>query len=86
MQQFLLGMIAMACAVAALLFLRFWRTSRDRFFLFFSASFALESVNRAMFAWHNAANDFEPRYFVIRLISFLLILAAIVDTNLRRRG
>ena len=85
MQQFLLGMISMACGVVALLFLRFWRTGRDRFFLFFSASFAMESINRALFAWHNAGDDFEPLYFAIRLISFLLILAAIVDTNFRRR-
>ena len=51
MEQFLLGTISMGFAVAALLFLRFWRSSHDRLFLFFAASFAIESVNRAVFAW-----------------------------------
>ena len=33
---FLLGAIAMGCAVASLFFFRFWRNTRDRFFLLFA--------------------------------------------------
>jgi len=41
MNQLLLGAIAMACLTISLFFLRFWQKSRDRFFLFFAASFGL---------------------------------------------
>lgn len=33
------GATATACCVAALFFLKFWRTTRDRLFLFFSLGF-----------------------------------------------
>lgn len=86
MQLFLLGMISMGCAVAALLFLRFWRTSKDRLFLFFAVAFALEAVNRALYAWNGARSEEATLYFVTRLIAFALILWAIVDKNLGRRA
>ena len=86
MQLFLLGMISMGCAVAALLFLRFWRTGRDRFFLFFAAAFAIESVNRFVFALQGppASNEYQMGYVILRLVAFLLIVAAILDKNTRR--
>ena len=88
MEQFLLGTISMGFAVAALLFLRFWRSSHDRLFLFFAASFAIESVNRAAFAWlgGHAATEYQLGYVLARLLSFLLIIAAIVDKNASRRA
>ena len=85
MQLFLLGMISMGCAVAALLFLRFWRTSRDRFFLFYAAAFALEAINRAVFAWIGpTASEYQLGYVLTRLVAFVLILVAILDKNTRR--
>ena len=84
MQNFLLGMISMAAAIAALLFLRFWRTSGDRFFLFFAAAFAIEAVGRASFAIVNGASEYGLVYYLVRLASFGLILVAIADKNLRR--
>jgi hypothetical protein len=88
MQLFMLGMLSMGSAVVALLFLRFWRNSRDRLFLWFAAAFALEAGNRALFAFHGARNEDEVVYFTIRLVFFLLILFAIIDKNLpgRDRG
>ena len=44
--ELLLGGIALACVVAGLFFWRFWRTSRDRFFLLFAISFWVEAANR----------------------------------------
>ena len=38
MPNTLLGVLAMASLTAALLFARFWRTTRDRFFLCIEAS------------------------------------------------
>lgn len=83
MEEFMLGMISMAAAVAALLFLRFWRSSGDRFFLFFAAAFGIEAVGRASFAAVISASEYELVYYLLRLASFGLILVAIVDKNLR---
>ena len=84
MTQFLLGAIAMGSAVAALLFLRYWRRTGDRLFLYFSASFLLEAVNRALFAWNGAHSEEATLYYLVRLLAYGLILWAIVEKNLRR--
>lgn len=77
----LLGAIAMASLVAALFFLRFWHSTRDRFFLFFAASFFIESANRIVF-WRAVEPEGEINvYYVLRLFSYLLILVAIIDKN-----
>jgi hypothetical protein len=85
MQLFMLGMICMGSAVAGLLFLRFWRTGRDRLFLWFASAFFLEAVNRAAFAWQGARDEATAPYLVARLVFFLLIFIGIVDKNLRSR-
>jgi hypothetical protein len=84
MNQFLLGAVAMGSAVAALMFLRFWRQTRDRLFLYFSASFLLEAVNRALFAWNGAHSEEATVYYLVRLLAYGLILWAIVEKNLQR--
>lgn len=83
---FLLGAIAMGCAVASLLFLRFWRGTRDRFFLWFAASFLIEAVNRTIFALSGVRQEDAQVYYLIRLGSYALILWAIIEKNLPRRG
>ncbi|GAB1594973.1 DUF5985 family protein [Lysobacter claricitrinus] len=85
MQLFLLGMISMGSAVAALLFVRFWRSGRDRLFLWFAAAFAWEACNRAIFAWQGARDEATTPYLIARLVFFALIIVAIVDKNLRAR-
>ncbi len=84
MNLFLLGAIAMGSAVAALLFLRFWRQTHDRLFLYFSASFMLEAVNRTLFAWNGAHSEEATLYYLVRLLAYGLILWAIVEKNLIR--
>ena len=48
MTAFLLGAMAMGCAMTALFFLRFYRDTRDRLFLYFGLSFLIEAVNRTL--------------------------------------
>ena len=86
MKPFLLGAIAMACAIAALFFFRFWRGTHDRFFLWFGCSFLIEALNRAHFALSGARHEEAALYYLIRLGSYGLILWAIVEKNLPRRG
>ena len=84
MQMFMLGMISMGSAVAALLCLRFWRTSHERLFLWFAAAFLCEAVNRAVFAWQGAGDEAALPYLLARLVFFRWILGGIADKNLRQ--
>jgi hypothetical protein len=84
MDLVLLGAIAMACLVAALFFLRFWKDTGDRFFLFFSISFFVEGLNRFALAMSGDPNEGRPFFYFVRFLSFVLILIAIVDKNLAK--
>lgn len=86
MRMFLLGGITVACTVASLFFLRFWRGTGDRFFLWFALSFLVEAANRAHFALTGARHEDAAFYYLIRLSSYALILWAIIEKNLPRRG
>jgi hypothetical protein len=46
MEQFIMGAIAMASAIAALFFLRFWRDTGDRLFVIFALAFLLLGITR----------------------------------------
>jgi hypothetical protein len=88
MENFLSGAVAMASLVAGLFFFRFWWKTRDRFFLYFAASFWLEAVNRSYLVLAGEIREEFPVYYAIRLLSYGLILLAIWDKNrpLRRDG
>lgn len=79
------GAIAALSLVAALFFLRFWRSSRDKFFLWFAISFGIEGLNRMAMAITRQANEDTPVHYVVRLVSYLVILYAIVEKNYFRR-
>ncbi|OWW19185.1 DUF5985 family protein [Noviherbaspirillum denitrificans] len=82
MNNLLLGAIAMGSMVAALFFLRFWRSTGDRFFLFFALSFFIEGINRAVLGpAAQTTLDESPAYYLVRLLSYGLILCAILDKN-----
>lgn len=85
MNSVILGAIAMASMVAALFFLRFWRDTRDRFFLLFAIAFGVEGLNRALLGLTAASQEQEPFFYLVRLFTFGLILVAIVDKN-RTKG
>ena len=85
MNAALLGAIAMASLVAALFFLRFWRDTKDRLFLFFSISFFVEGLNRFALAMVTDPNEDQPFFYVVRFLSFLLMIAAILDKNLSKK-
>lgn len=87
MNLMLLGAVTMASFVASLFFLRFWKTTRDRFFLFFSISFGIEGLSRIFLGLTDYRDEYEPLIYSIRLLSFLVIIYAIIDKNwLRNKG
>ena len=78
------GAICMGSLLIALFFLRFWRDSGDRFFLYFAASFFIEGLHRLYSALHDAGGEDSPLHYLIRLLAYGLILWAILEKNLPR--
>jgi hypothetical protein len=79
--QMLTGAIALGSLLAALYFLRFWRQTRDRFFLYFALSFAIEGCNRIALGLVPHADENEPLFYGVRLLAYGLILLAIWQKN-----
>lgn len=84
----LYGFIVAEQLVIALYFARFWRATRDPFFLFFAAGFVVMTLHRVLlgFAKVNGVElEQQTWIFAIRAASYLLILAGIVQKNIRAR-
>jgi uncharacterized membrane protein HdeD (DUF308 family) len=81
MNLMLLGAISMACFTIGVFFIRFWKTTHDRFFLFFAGAFIVEGIERAMVGLIQYSDEQEPLFYLVRLLSFLMILCAIFDKN-----
>lgn len=75
------GVIATLSLVAALFFVRFWSRTRDRFFLLFALAFAIDGTSRLLLAAIQLPNEFEPYTYLPRLVTFSLIIAAVVLKN-----
>jgi hypothetical protein len=86
MHPLLIGGIATASLIAGLFFFRFWRTSGDRFFLFFALSFWIEGAQRLVVFQFVGADEASPLYYLPRLVAYGLIIAAIVDKNRKAAG
>lgn len=77
----LMSAVATTALVAMLFFLRFWRQTRDSFFLLFAAAFGLDGIARFGLAITQPSQETEPLYFVARLITFGLIIIAVIAKN-----
>lgn len=84
MIEFLSGAVTMGFVIAAVFFLRFWRKTRDRFFVAFSIAFFLLALNQALAQWLGAADERVMYTYLLRVLGFVIILAAIVDKNTGR--
>lgn len=83
MQEFLTGATAMACWIAMLFFLRFWRETGDYLFGMFSAAFLLLGLTRLGLALSHEPSEGQTYLYWIRLSAYLLILVAIANKNRR---
>jgi hypothetical protein len=80
---FVSGALCLGYLVASLFFLRFWRETHDRLFLFFATSFVVFALQRVTLMLVPAVPALELPGYGLRLLAFLLIVVAIVDKNLR---
>lgn len=84
LNQFLAGAATVSLLVIAMFFLRFWKRTHDRLFLFFAGSFVFLMIERIVRACMRIETEWAPYVYTLRLIAFVLIIVAIVDKN--RRG
>ena len=84
LNAWLSGAICMTALTIALFFLRFWRHSKERLFLYFALAFVVEAAHRLLQAWPSDNPD-GPQIYILRLFEYSLILWAIVQKNRKRQ-
>jgi hypothetical protein len=75
------GALATMCAIAAVFFVRYWWLSKDRFFIWIASAFAVFTANWVVTVVDYGASEHTPYIFGIRLLGFLLIIAAVLFKN-----
>ena len=81
MNSLLSGAAAMGFWTVSLFFLRFWRQTRDRFFLLFAIAFFIEGADRIASGIATFPRAEEPSFYLARLFTYALIIVAIIDKN-----
>jgi hypothetical protein len=84
MLNFSFGAVAMGHLIACVFFLKFWTRTRDQLFATFAAAFALLSLEQALIAWAGLPKEEQTWFYLLRLLAFVLIIAAILRKNKRR--
>ena len=82
----LLGAVIMGDLIASLFFVRFWKITGDRFFLFFTASFIADAASRVVVDQGIPPFGHEALGYMIRVLSYLFIVAGILYKNRGARG
>ena len=82
---FLFGFLSMGFVASGLFFLRFWALTRDRLFLLLAIAFAVFAVERAaaLETFDISGGSLWP--YVLRIIGFAIVIAALIDKNRVRR-
>lgn len=85
-QQFMRGGLVMACFVAGLFFLHYYRQTRDRIFVFFVVAFWSLAVHWVGLAIANPQLESRHYIFLVRLLAFVALIIGILDKNRRSRA
>lgn len=78
---FVLGIIVALSVTAGVFFLKFWRDTRDFFFVAFAVFFFIEGADRTALFFSAHPNEGSPWIYLVRLFAFLFILFAILHKN-----
>jgi hypothetical protein len=82
--EFFAGFLCAGFLVCAVFFLRFWRKTGDQLFFAFALAFVLLALQQALGVFLGLPEEERGWIYVLRLIAFLAIIAAIVGKNFRR--
>jgi hypothetical protein len=85
MEDFLSGAIVMGFATSGLLFLRYWRRTREKLFRTFAFSFFLLAINYLWLAVTRIPVEERSPLFLVRLVAFALIIYGIFQSNKARQ-
>jgi hypothetical protein len=81
--DFLGGAITMGYFTLGLFFLKFWKNTRDSFFLAFAGAFWLMAANSIFFIYSAGTEPEKGWTYLLRLAAFTLIIVAIIRKNIR---
>jgi hypothetical protein len=82
---FLLGCITASSLIIGLFFLRFWKATGDILFLAFAVFFVIQGGSHAFVMNLSYPNEGNFWLFLVRLLSILVVLAAILWKNAGKR-
>lgn len=91
--EFISGIYMATFAASGIFFLKFWRASRDRFFLYFCLACWLLSFERVALLFVEggysalptaASGEARSYVHIIRMLAFALILIAVIRKNRAR--
>lgn len=83
--QFLFGGLTLLCLIVGFFFLSYWRSQRDRFFLFFMSAFWSFGFSWGVHLLYATSQESGANVYLFRLFGFVLISLAIIDKNRRAR-
>lgn len=86
MTHVLLSASGVIALIISSFFFRFYRETRDRFFLLFSLGFATLAANWVILALVSPSAETRPYFYLPRLIAFAFIVAGIIDKNKNSRA
>jgi hypothetical protein len=82
--EFFSGFLGAGFLVCALFFLRFWRRTQDELFVAFAFAFLLLALQQFLTVFMGLPEEERGWIYVLRLIAFLAIIAAIIRKNYQR--
>lgn len=82
---FLLGFNVACSLFAGLYFLRFWKSTKDILFLAFATFFVVQGSSYAVIVKFSHPNEGSFGLFLVRLLSVLVVLGAILQKNFGKR-
>ena len=84
--DFLAGAVSFGCFVCALLFLRFWRRTRDELFVAFALAFGLLGIGQAIVGLAKLPTEERGSLYLFRLAAFAVIIFAILRKNRKSKA
>jgi zinc transporter ZupT len=84
MTTFIYGVLTALSATIAIFFFKLFRDAKDRLFGFFAAAFGVLAIDWLAHAVLAPRHESQHYLFLIRLLSFVLIIAGIVGKNRSR--